>query len=188
MVEENRFKEKWAKKIRQVSNFRVVKCKTKKWLSPKGNGFSSRARTRYCIQSFWSQTVPVGGWWRSPLCIIQLSNTNTPHCEVFGTILFFFFQPLHDSWVVHPPLPPSILRHPPSAPPCFCISGPVPISKPWGVDSSMDEYWGLCVSPDDGFFLFLRRRRCWEGVDVWRTGEHPLKECLSRTPRHLGRW
>lgn len=117
MVEENRFKEKWTKKIRQVSNFSVVKCKTKKWLSPKGNGFSSRARTRYCIQSFWSQTVPVGGWWRSPLCIIQLSNTNTPHCEVFGTILFFFFNrcmipgwftPLFlrpSSAILHPPLP-----------------------------------------------------------------------------------
>ena len=93
-----------------------------------------RASTRYSIQSLWTQTVPAGGGGRSSLGIIQLSNMSAPHRDVFGTVLGG-----------SPPPPASSL--------CFCLSGPVPISKPWGADSSTHDRWGSHACPGSRFFL-----------------------------------
>lgn len=98
------------------------------------DGSWCRASTRYSIQSLWTQTVPAGGGGRSPLGIIQLSNMSTPHRDVFGTVLGG-----------SPPPPASSL--------CFCLSGPVPISKPWGADSSTHDHWGSHACPGSRFFL-----------------------------------
>lgn len=38
---------------------------------------------------------------------------------------------------------------------CFCLSGPVPISKPWGVDSSAHNHWGSHACPDSCVLLSL---------------------------------
>lgn len=203
------------KQIRSVFQSVTMKakaavCKTHNDLPQKVSvlmNSACRARTRYCIQSLWSQTVPVGGRRRSPLGIIQLSNMNTPHRDVFGTILFFnrcmipgWFPP---SSSVHPP-PSSIL---PSL--CFCLSGPVPISKPWGVDSSIHENWGLYACPGSCFFLLkklkvLRESCClayrWASIKevfiqnvqppqamVWYTAEHKQGfKWSSFHPEHQG--
>ena len=93
-----------------------------------------RASTRYSIQSVWTQAVPAGGGGRSPLGIIRLSNMSAPHRDGFGAVLG-----------ASPPPPASSL--------CFSLSGPVPISKPWGADSSTHDHWGSHACPGSSFFL-----------------------------------
>lgn len=111
-----------------------------------------------------------------------------------------------------PPPPPSILLHPPSSilhSLCFCLSGPVPISKPWGVDSSIHENWGLYACPGSCFFLLkklkvLRESCCleyrWASIKevfiqniqppqamVWYTAEHKQGfKWSSFHPEHQG--
>lgn len=75
--------------------------------------------------------------------IIQLSKMSPPRCDLFGTILFFPNHCLIPGWF-------PLLRPPPSL--CSCPSGPVPISKPWGIDSGIHKKiktknWGFfCTS------------------------------------------
>lgn len=80
------------------------------------------------------RTLPAGGRRGSPRSIIPTVKMDTPRCDLSGTIAWFLGGF------------PSSVHPPPSSPPLHsCPSGPVPISKPRGVDSSIHN-WGFCCT------------------------------------------
>lgn len=101
---------------------------------PRCSSGGTGAMAHYSVSPPRWCTLPAGDRRGSPCSIIQTVKVDTSHCDLSGTIAWFLGV-FPSS--VHPPLP--------SPPLHSCPSGPVPISKPWGVDSSIQN-WGFCCT------------------------------------------
>lgn len=109
-------------------------------------------------------------------CHPTVKHECSPPCCIWNRPFFCFLnQPSYDLWVVPPP--PFFLHLLSSTLPslCVCLSGPVPISKPWGVDSSTHSHWVSHAGP--GFcllfiFVELRKLLIWELLSGKQVSTH----------------